>query len=56
MCIRDRTQIDEATKLDNYTAALSRINNSRKNAAQSKVYGALEKAADIEDNRAKTVY
>ena len=50
------TQINEADKLDNYAAATNRINNTRKNAAQGKVYTALQEAADIEDNRAKTVY
>ena len=50
------TQINEATKLDNYAAAMGRINNTRKNAAQSKVFNALKEAAEIEDNRAKTVY
>ncbi|TCK67416.1 peptidyl-prolyl cis-trans isomerase D [Winogradskyella wandonensis] len=50
------TRINEATRLDNYAAVLSRLNNARKNAVQSKVYSALEAAAEIEDNRAKTVY
>ena len=50
------TKVNEATKLDNYTAIMNRLNSERKNAVQNKVYKALEKAADIEDNRAKTVY
>ncbi|SHG63618.1 SurA N-terminal domain-containing protein [Winogradskyella jejuensis] len=49
-------KINEATRLDNYAAVLARLNNARKNAVQAKVYSALEAAADIEDNRAKTVY
>ena len=35
---------------------MNRLSTERRNAVQSKVYQALEKAADIEDNRAKTVY
>ncbi len=50
------TKINEATKLDNYTSIMNRLSNERRNAVQTKVYQALEKAADIEDNRAKTVY
>ncbi|MUU78834.1 peptidylprolyl isomerase [Winogradskyella endarachnes] len=50
------TKINEATKLDNYTSIMNRLNNERRAAAQTAVYNALEKAADIEDNRAKTVY
>jgi peptidyl-prolyl cis-trans isomerase D len=50
------TKINEATKLDNYTAIMNRLSTERRNTAQSKAYQALEKAADIEDNRAKTVY
>ena len=50
------TKVNEATKLDNYTAIMNRLNTERRNAVQSKVFTALEKAADIEDNRAKTVY
>ncbi|BAO76143.1 SurA N-terminal domain-containing protein [Winogradskyella sp. PG-2] len=50
------TKINEATKLDNYSAIMSRLSTERRNAVQTKVYQALEKAADIEDNRAKTVY
>ena len=50
------TKINEATKLDNYTAIMNRLSTERRTAVQNKVYQALEKAADIEDNRAKTVY
>ena len=50
------TKINEATKLDNYTSIMNRLNTTLRNSVQSKVYQALEKAADIEDNRAKTVY
>ena len=50
------TKITEATKLDNYASIMNRLNTARRNTVQTKVYQALEKAADIEDNRAKTVY
>lgn len=50
------TKVNEATKLDNYTSVINRLNTERKSAVQTKVYQALEEAAEIEDNRAKTVY
>ncbi|MCA0132484.1 SurA N-terminal domain-containing protein [Winogradskyella alexanderae] len=50
------TKINEATKLDNYSAIMNRLNSEKRNTVQTKVYQALEKSADIEDNRAKTVY
>ena len=50
------TKINEATELDNYTSIVNRLNSTIKSAVQTRVYQALEKAADIEDNRAKTVY
>ncbi|REE27506.1 peptidyl-prolyl cis-trans isomerase D [Winogradskyella pacifica] len=50
------TKVNEATKLDNYGAIVNRLNAERRNTVQTKVFTALEKAADIEDNRAKTVY
>jgi len=50
------TKVNEATKLDNYAAIMNRLNTERRGAVQTKVYQALEKAADIEDNRAKSVY
>lgn len=50
------TKVSEATKLENYAAIIARLSNARKNNVQTKVYSALEAAAEIEDNRAKTVY
>lgn len=50
------TKVNEATKLDNYVAIISRLSNARKSGVQTKVFDALKEAADIEDNRAKTVY
>ena len=50
------TKVTEATVLENYAAIIARLSNARRNAVQGKVYSALEAAADIEDNRAKTVY
>ncbi|WP_299127533.1 peptidylprolyl isomerase [uncultured Winogradskyella sp.] len=50
------TKITEANELDNYTSIMNRLSAARKNTVQGKVYQALEKAADIEDNRATTVY
>ncbi|MBU2922108.1 SurA N-terminal domain-containing protein [Winogradskyella psychrotolerans] len=50
------TKVNEATKLDNYTAIMNRLNTERRNKVQTKVFTALENAAEIEDNRAKTVY
>jgi peptidyl-prolyl cis-trans isomerase D len=50
------TKVNDATKLDNYAAIMNRLNAARRNTVQGKVYQALEKAADIDDNRAKTVF
>ncbi|NRD19355.1 SurA N-terminal domain-containing protein [Winogradskyella eckloniae] len=50
------TKITEATKLDNYSAIMNRLNTERRAAAQTAVFKALENSAEIEDNRAKTVY
>ena len=50
------TKVNEATELENYAPIMNRLNSERRNTVQTKVYQALEKAADIEDNRAKTVY
>ena len=50
------TKVTEATKLENYTSVINRLNAARQSAVQGKVYKALENAADIQDNRAKTVY
>ena len=49
-------KVNEATKLDNYTAIINRLNSERRSSVQTKVFTALENAAEIEDNRAKTVY
>ena len=49
-------KVEEASKLENYAAILARLSNARKAGVQNKVYKALETAADVEDNRAKTVY
>ena len=35
---------------------MNRLNTERRNTVQTKVITALEDAAEIEDNRAKTVY
>lgn len=50
------TKINEAPKLESYAAIKSRIATARKNTVQTAVYKALEAAAEIEDNRAKSVY
>lgn len=50
------TKVNEATPLENYTSVMNRLNATRKNTVQGKVYQALQEAAEIEDNRAKTVY
>lgn len=50
------TKINDATKLDNYSAIVNRLNTALKNTVQNKVFKALENDAEIEDNRAKTVY
>ncbi|WP_299520062.1 SurA N-terminal domain-containing protein [Winogradskyella sp.] len=50
------TKVTDATELDNYTSIMNRLNTTLRNSVQGKVYQALEEAADIEDNRAKTVY
>ncbi|MBL87299.1 MAG: peptidylprolyl isomerase [Winogradskyella sp.] len=50
------TKVNEATELDNYTSIVNRLNAAKRGAAQGKVYQALEKSAEIEDNRAKTVF
>ncbi|MCC1483179.1 SurA N-terminal domain-containing protein [Winogradskyella immobilis] len=49
-------KITEAPKLENYAAIIARLGNALKNTVQNKVYTALEAAAEIDDNRAKTVY
>jgi len=50
------TKITEADELDNYASIANRLSNTLKTSVTSKVYAALQEAADIEDNRAKTVY
>ncbi|NNE32797.1 MAG: peptidylprolyl isomerase [Winogradskyella sp.] len=50
------TKVTDAPNIDNYTSIVNRLNTTRKSVIQSKIYQALEKAAEIEDNRAKTVY
>ncbi len=50
------TKVNEATPLENYNSVMNRLNATRKNTVQGKVYQALQEAAEIEDNRAKTVY
>ena len=50
------TKVTEATALENYTSIVNRLNTALRNAVQNRVRQALEEAADIEDNRAKTVY
>ena len=52
----DVTKITTAEELDNYSAIASRLSNALKTTVNTKVYSALEKVADIEDNRATTVY
>jgi peptidyl-prolyl cis-trans isomerase D len=46
------SNIQEATKLDNYQTIVNRLSTARSSAAQTKVYNALKETADIEDNRA----
>jgi peptidyl-prolyl cis-trans isomerase D len=46
------SNIQEATKLDNYQSMANRLSTTRVGAAQNKVYNALKETADIEDNRA----
>ena len=46
------SNIQEATKLENYQSMASRLSTTRSSAVQTKVYNALKETADIEDNRA----
>lgn len=50
------TKINDAAGLDNYASIINRLNATKRGAVQTRVYSALEAAADISDNRAKTVY
>ena len=46
------SNIQEASKLDNFQAIANRLSTARSSAAQTKVYNALKETATIEDNRA----
>nr|WP_321222009.1 peptidylprolyl isomerase [uncultured Psychroserpens sp.] len=46
------SNVQDATKLDNYQSLANRLSASRASTAQTKVYNALKETADIEDNRA----
>lgn len=46
-------KVTPATKLENYQPIANRLSAARTNAVLAKVYEALKKASDIEDNRAK---
>ena len=50
-----RTGFTPAVELDNYQTFANQAGNKKLNAVQSKLYPALKDAAEIEDNRAKTV-
>ncbi|MFK7783360.1 SurA N-terminal domain-containing protein [Psychroserpens sp.] len=47
------TKVNETTTLDNYQAIANRLSTTRTNAAQTKVFNALEETANMEDNRAR---
>ena len=49
------TKVEAPVDLGNYQSFANQIEEQRSNSVSSKLYQALEKAADIEDNRAKTV-
>ena len=50
-----RTGFTPAVKLDNYQSFANQVSTQKLNAVQGKLYTALKDAADVEDNRAKTV-
>jgi parvulin-like peptidyl-prolyl isomerase len=50
-----RTGFTPAVKLDNYQSFANQVSTQKLNAVQGKLYTALKEAADVEDNRAKTV-
>ena len=50
------TKVNDADELDNYAAIASRLSNTLKAGVTTKVYNALQESAEIEDNRATTVY
>jgi hypothetical protein len=41
--------------LDNYQAFANQVQSAKVNTVNTKLYNALKEAAEIEDNRAKTV-
>jgi parvulin-like peptidyl-prolyl isomerase len=49
------TKIEKAVDLDNYQSFANQIQQQLESSVNSKLYQALEDAAEIEDNRAKTV-
>ncbi|MFH4964871.1 peptidylprolyl isomerase [Gaetbulibacter sp. M235] len=49
------TKITPAVELDNYQAAANQVEKQKLNVVNTNLYNALKEAADIEDNRAKTV-
>ena len=57
VCIDGSEKTPPLTPVDlgNYQSFANQIEEQRANAVNSKLYPALEKSADIEDNRAKTV-
>ena len=46
------TKIEASDELENYSAIVNRLSNTLRNTVNTRVYNALEKVADIEDNRA----
>ncbi|WP_375239801.1 peptidylprolyl isomerase [Aurantibacter sp.] len=50
-----RTGFTPAVKLDNYQSFANQVSTQKLNAVQGKLYTALKEAADVVDNRAKTV-
>ena len=49
------TKVEPGTKLDSYQPFANQLQEQRSNAVSSKLYQALQEAAEIEDNRTKTV-
>ncbi|MFD2822947.1 peptidylprolyl isomerase [Lacinutrix iliipiscaria] len=49
------TKATPAVKLDNYQAFANQVTQQKQSAVNTRLYNALKEAADIEDNRAKTV-
>jgi peptidyl-prolyl cis-trans isomerase D len=49
------TKIIPAVELDNYQAAANQVEKQKLNVVNTNLYNALKEAAEIEDNRAKTV-